>query len=338
MSVSSSSSDNGSMPSHSSFPFPAADPLRNPLRHSSPLKRKHETAFPEEKDSVNKKINFEGTAFSPNDVQASLISKRIKTINLRICKVDRGITQHNYLNGFTDELKFQAYLIEQLLEEQNAQFVVAAHIRSELHRIANDTVWSIDRKLAEMGVVYFYMTTGKSLSISTSYLLDRSSEIIRNIREHKTHYLRATNDKETSDKFLSVGYIDYTLRTFARMVFTVNGAFNLGGCYAIKELLNRRFSLWITEALRGQILNVIDRLINDQEMRNIFETPFSVHPELQDIIRIDLKLPKEEEMNFIYVRWSLLIFLFSLVGQESEPNCFAIATLANLSWNHPRKY
>ncbi|MCC5832239.1 MAG: hypothetical protein JJU12_04260 [Chlamydiales bacterium] len=62
--------------------------------------------------------------------------------------------------------------------------------------------------------------------------------------------------------------------------------------------------------------------------------PFSIKEEIEELIRIDLKLPHEEEIAFLYVRWDLLISLFSLIGQLEEGNCFAVSVASHLLGHH----
>lgn len=124
------------------------------------------------------------------------------------------------------------------------------------------------------------------------------------------------------------------MRALVRMIFTPDGAFNEGGCYAVKILMDSSVSLIIAEERRAQILEIVERLTIDASFRDKFMKPFAVQEKLHDLIRIDLKLPITEEIAFLYVRWDLLIALFSLIGQIEEGNCYAVAVTSNLFGQH----
>ncbi len=139
-------------------------------------------------------------------------------------------------------------------------------------------------------------------------------------------------------KSLPSGCLAYLQRSFAKMIFAEEGAtFNLGGCFAIRQLLQSALNLHLTDEWRKQVLIIVDRLIDDPHFRTQFMHPIKIHPSLEELIRIDLKLPLNAPLTSSLVRIDLLISFFCLMGQlPSENNCFVVATTTFFFSQYPQ--
>ena len=113
------------------------------------------------------------------------------------------------------------------------------------------------------------------------------------------------------------------------MIFSPEGNFNLGGCHAVLRLMESGFtnSKYVTEDGRMQIIKIVNKLIYDKQFLALFTEEFEVDNEMQGLILIDMKLPKEDKFHFRYVQWGILMLLFNPVRQLEEPNCFAVLLL-----------
>ncbi|MFC2049128.1 hypothetical protein ACFLR2_00430 [Chlamydiota bacterium] len=238
------------------------------------------------------------------------------------------------------DLSYREFLSPLLLEqadkiEKSASFTSLTlptqfEIRAKVIQITSNVQFSEELKMAELGILYYFLTMGRHIPNESepSLLTMRLEALEAELRELKATHAR--NFKEVVSKLLPSGSTAYLQRVFVRMIFTPDGEFNLGGCYAVKALLNSRLNLSMTEEMRSQVLKVVERLVIDLEFLKLFQTTFQVDPEMQQLIFIDLKLPLSEPMHFVYVRWSMLTALFSVIGQVHESNCSAISMLMNL--------
>ena len=222
--------------------------------------------------------------------------------------------------------------IKEWMENQSLELRVVIEINMRIEAIITHLEWNQNRKKAELGLLYYYLTRDAAVPDAFSLLSKRVDEII-----FYASGLEREHERICSPEFIDLipcGSVAYLTRALARMIFTPDGAFNEGGCYAVKALMESPISLFATEEMRAQILSVVDLLLLDVVFRGKFMTPFSVHPSLHELIRIDQKLPVNEEIAFLYVRWDLLICLFTPIGQNEEGNCYAVAVASNLLCQH----
>lgn len=235
----------------------------------------------------------------------------------------------DYINQLSSEFQSQVWGIEHCLEISSLSLDQKFMIRDKMIHILNSLL-SVEGKLGELGILYYYLASEKTIPTEPDHsLLNLRLEAIeREALELKQLHKRSLEGR--SADLLPSGRTNYFLLTFARMIFPPNGGFNLGGCYALKALLNTRLNLLLTEEMRYQILSVVDCLLKDPEFLQLFLDPFKVHSLMEHMILLDLKIPLDEEMNFVYVRWSMLIALLSSMGQCGEGNCYAVAPIMNL--------
>lgn len=304
-----------SVSSYNSFSWPQTSDSANvlpPQNLSSPLKRKR----------------------PPNSDKESQVAMAIFKP-----KAARSIfpleSSQNYLTDLPVNLKIAVEQIEQALMQHPQSPMYVSFIRTLILDISKEEKWTEQRKLAELGIIYYYIVSNKRVSSGYNSMLkmrlvDIEAEILVLKAEHKQ-----LKNKELERLFPS-GTISYLLRCFVRMIFTPDGNFNLGGCHAVQQILNTRLAIFLTEEQRLQILQVTTKLIEDPNFLNLFKEPFIVHPELEELILIDMKLPSNEKMDFIYVRWDLLMALFTEISGQyfGEENCYAIAAASKMMREH----
>jgi hypothetical protein len=296
-----------------SFLLPSTEPLPPKDISGSPSKRKFT------------QLKFDAQLSGP------LLEGAKKTKKQRALNFDATASQYT-VQTLPPLLKIQADMIENRMVGMKLSVFSLCTIRAKICSITQNPVWSEERKAAELGLLYCYLASEKQMPEQGSFLTARRDEIEMGALQLKEEHKSLCGKKLR--KLLPSGYIAHILRAFVRMIFTPDGNFNLGGCYGVKELLNTRLSLYLTEELRKQILTVVERLIQDDAFRNCFKDPFTIHDDLKELISIDIKVPVIDQVNFVYVRWDLLLALFSIIGQLEEGNCYAVAATSNLLGRH----
>lgn len=236
------------------------------------------------------------------------------------------------LNDFMQMTPLQAQvgLIEHSLRKSSLTAEQRLPIQNKIVQVLDNLQLSNESKLVELGILHYYCASGKPIppNLEPSLFTMRLEALLLEIDELKKAH--QSNLERDPDQFIASGVTAYLLRTFVRTIFPHDGGINLGGCYVIKTLLNSRLNLFLTEEMRAQVLSVIGCLLNDSEFLKLFLDPFEPHPSMKVLICLDLKIPFSEEINFVYVRWSMLTALFSSIGQIREGNCYAVAMALNL--------
>ena len=226
--------------------------------------------------------------------------------------------------------------IEACLVEKVHDTSLVHQTRQTMIAIGENPHLSAEIKTAELGVLYYYLMSEKPLPQTPSFLEARVAEIMKEVAELRIQHKQVC-DKQ-SGKRLASGSVIYIQRALVRMIFTNQGELSLAGCHAVKALLHSPLSALLTEEHRAQILNIVQRLIGDADFQNFFNMDFPVHPDLAKLILIDLKLPVTQQMHCAYLRWDMLLALFSIVGQAGhENNCYAYATFRTVMRQHPDK-
>ena len=293
-----------------------SQPLPSASQFSSPLKRTKEAA----------------AALSLMNLAAK---KRKLTEKISIKVLTLSGRDAEYWETLPAFLKPQAQAIELCMQARPMTSDNQEHVRAIICAVASNEELSEVRKLAELGVLYYHLAQDqfdlieqRPSSLFALRLVDIEEKALELKAIHKQmcpKHLRKT---------LPSGAVAYLVRVFAWMIFPHDGGFNLGGCFAVKELLQTRLNLHLTEEMRMQILRVVDRLIVDLRFRQLFQKPFPVHPDMQILINIDIHVPLDDPMNFVYVRWALLTALFSMMCQLNEANCFAVSIGMNVLSTH----
>jgi hypothetical protein len=208
-------------------------------------------------------------------------------------------------------------------------------IQQHILKITEHVAWSVEKKYAELGVLYFYVTSGKKLPQADSLVWARVKEITQEANELKVLHTQLCEKKGREQ--LASGYVIYIQRALARMILTSQGDFNLAGCFAVRGILRSSLSLLLTEEHLEQILGVVCRLIEDPKFRALLQYKFTLHPDMEKLILIDMKLPCSEKIELVYVQWDMLIALFSVTGQRNEKSCYAFASLSYLMRDQPKE-
>ncbi len=261
-----------------------------------------------------------------------IASKVVVNKRLHLDSFSSLVTCYSHLNP---ALQAVAKQIEDFLTAKQCDGNEFLRIRSQILKMSGHANWSLEKKYAELGVLYFYVTSGKQLPQEESLVQARLTEISQEVTELKKQHQQICEQRGKEN--LASGYVIYIQRALVRMVMTSQGDFNLAGCFAVQELLRSSLSLFMTEEHREQILGVVSRLIEDPQFRNRLQNKFTVHPDMEKWIFIDMKLPRTEKLEFIYVQWDMLIALFSVTGQQNEGNCYAFASLSYLMRHHPKE-
>lgn len=242
-----------------------------------------------------------------------------------------GVTISPLILHTTPKIRVQLDLIENYWKEHALTVFELQHLRNKINLICTDLTTSEDQKLAELGMLYYYLTRGEKNDFvrwrdAESLVKKRRDELLGYLNDLALNHL--TLGLKEEHETLPSGCLAYLQRAFATMIFSEEGAtFNLGGCYAIRELLQSALNLYLIDEWRKQVLIIVDRFIQDPDFREQFMRPIKVHSSLEELIRIDLKLPQHSRVNSSLVRLDLLISFFTLMGQlPKENNCFAIGT------------
>lgn len=232
------------------------------------------------------------------------------------------------LNKHSLELKNQVHLTIHSIFYLNCSKEKQNEFRQFVAKICSNAQSTEEEKMAELGVLFYYFVSEKKLPPNAKFMAARINEIEVEIKDLKKAHAD-TCPKNLQKKFPS-GCNAYLYRALVRMIFPGDGSFNPGGCLAVKNMMQSRLALYLSDEGRLQILKVVMHLLKNEQFQNCFMHSFEVKKELQELILIDMKLSKENQFNFIYVRWALLLLFFHPIGQFQEPNCFAIAPVANL--------
>lgn len=241
----------------------------------------------------------------------------------------------DFINEFDyEDVKEQAKLILNSLSFQNFSETEKQRIRSIIKQVTLDFCFDREAQCAELGVVYFYIAS-KELVYSSNFVQCRTNELLEEAQKSVLEHYQSCPDY-LRDKIPS-GCKAYLLFALTRMVFTADGAFNPGGCIALKKMMSGPLQNMISEEERMQIIRIADKLLVDEEFALMFKDPFPIHKDMQGLISLDLQLRENTDENFIYLRCDLLIALISSISQhDTEINCFTVAAVSNFLVNSPK--
>ncbi len=197
-------------------------------------------------------------------------------------------------------------------------------IEARINDIIMNISWSEERKCAELGLLYFYLVNNKDFTFQNSLVDAFCEETTKNM-----DYLKAIHNvsfSQENSKIFSSGSVTNLMHGFVSLIFPDTYNFNEGGCFAVKEILGREVSLYLSEEQRHQIVTIVDHLIENINFRTKLMQPISVHKSMHFLIQRDMRLKVNEQPSLDSIRSDLLIALFSVMGQI-EPNCFAVAPM-----------
>ncbi len=187
--------------------------------------------------------------------------------------------------------------IEKCLSLRDAPLSLVQQAQIAVQRILESSSWSEERKYAELGVLCYYIASGRSLPPG-----DVGEALLHEIKEQ--HAYRAKR------KMSPLHQPTYALCQFTKMIFTPNGGFNLGGCYAIQSFLEGGLRDIFLSGLKNQIVSVVGHLIREASLQELFQEAFEVCPVFHDLIQHDMALRDDDQVTFVDVRWDVLTVLF----------------------------
>lgn len=200
-------------------------------------------------------------------------------------------------------IQAQIQHIENSLSLRNASHSLIQQAQTAVQCILECSHWSEKRKYAELGVLCYYIASGRILPPGLV-----GEAFLHEIKEQ--HAYRAKREAPHQPAYA------YVLCQFTKMIFTPDGGFNLGGCCAVQSFLKGGLLEMNLSGLKKQILSVVDQLISDGSFQELFREAFEPHPFFHELIRSDMALHKDDLITFVDVRWDVLTALF-LVQQDS---------------------
>lgn len=179
-------------------------------------------------------------------------------------------------------------------------------------------------KMAELGLIFFYLDRSRVLPEEGSLLSYRAKEMQLEVEEClKAHKASSDNPLIPSGKTHSL------MHAFAHMVMTKTQVFNRGGIIALKILLESAsfpISFYLQPEHRSHILVVINQILLQPRFDALFQKKIKIHSSLQDVIRLDLKLSPGMRIHAVHIFWDLLMMFFSDIRQ-TDANCYAVSAL-----------
>lgn len=191
-------------------------------------------------------------------------------------------------------------------------------------------------KMAELGMALFYLDRDASIPNEESLTHYRAAEINQEVQS----YIQQHKEAGVSP-IIPSGKTHYILRAIAHMVATSEQRFNKGGLFAINRLLTEpelMLSQFLQPEHRQHMLVIAATLLKDPALQQIIERNATVHKDLENLIRLDLKLHPEQPVLSAHVIYDVLMALFSDVRQKDDPNCYAIASLIYTAENYTFKF
>lgn len=179
--------------------------------------------------------------------------------------------------------------------------------------------------ISEIGLIYFYLDKYDFLPCDKDFYIYREKEI-----ENEILCL-----KETEIQNLPTGFSAYLLRVLCNMILTSKDGVNKGGLIAAKHLLCGRFSKYFKEDHIQHIDTIFTHILKNESFASALNASITLHPSMEFFVRIDLRIPFEQQVTAQDVRFACLYALLFDLRQYLQPNCFAIAPLIYTAENAP---
>ncbi len=286
------------------------NPTSQEVKWASPVKPKATSRSQGITSHVAKKLLFtESNESEPKD-------DLLKTYPLASLGLQQGL-----------DLTQQAYLIE-LVEnlEMSVREEVPQERQSEIRSYINNLLVAaipFEEKYQKLGITLFYLDRDGVLPTRGFLIPFRADEMIGEIQS----YLSARSDA-TSNPLIPSGKTHYLLRSFAHMAMTSRQYFNRAGLFVVKSLLespSHGIAGYLQPEHREHILIVIRELLLNPTFNTFFRKEVTVHPDLVDVLQIDLKW--SSTILSVHIFYACLIALFSDIRQSDNPNCYAVSAL-----------
>ncbi len=195
-------------------------------------------------------------------------------------------------------------------------------------------VKDFQKKIAEFGLILFYLDRDKTLPDTPSLLAYRASEVSKEIDGYLMEHA-----ENCDDGCIPTGKTHYLMRVFAHMCFTSTKFYNKGGLTAVLELLQTDYGIskYLHAEHRNHILIVAKQILGSTAIEELFKQDFKVDVLLQDAIRFDLKLGPKTTIHPVHVLYDCMMAMFIDVRQMGTSNCYAVASLIYAMENHTYK-
>ncbi|MCC5831702.1 MAG: hypothetical protein JJU12_01485 [Chlamydiales bacterium] len=190
-------------------------------------------------------------------------------------------------------------------------------------------------KMGELGMILFYLDHPNH-----PFPHDAKSLISYRAKEIEHQVAELIKSHPIADERVPTGKTHYLLRAFAHMAMTSTQVYNRGGLYALLSILESP-QYGVTNYLRPEhhehIVIVAKQVLANHAFSGLFGRKITVHPDLEDAIRIDLKLNPKDALSSTHLFWDCFMFLFHDIRQINRPNCYAIGALIYAIENAPYK-
>jgi hypothetical protein len=193
-----------------------------------------------------------------------------------------------------------------------------------------------ETKMGELGMILFYLERDGHLPQEKSLISFRALELEKEV----SAYLRI-HARNGGNRFIPSGKTHHLLHAFAYMIFTPCQIYNKGGLYALLRLLTQAkygtaqyFQFEHLEHIRG----IAEQMITNPAFDYLFKKKITVHPDLQEIIRLDLKLRPDAPIQSRDVFHACMIaFFFDMRQADESLNCYAIGSMIYAFENYTYK-
>jgi len=234
------------------------------------------------------------------------------------------------------EIRELVLQIETFIYQERPTSVDIKELRGRIGKLLHSSS-DHETKMGELGMILFYLDHPERPfpEVEESLVAFRADEIEAEVRS-----LVEQHEATCTNKLIPSGKTHYLIRAFAHMAMTSGQVYNKGGLYALLSILESQ-EYGVTKYLRAEhhehILIVVRQVLANPAFVGLFKRQVAVHPDLQDAIRIDLKLKRDEHIYTTHVFWDCFMFLFSDIRQINRPNCYAIGALTYATENAPYK-
>jgi hypothetical protein len=192
-----------------------------------------------------------------------------------------------------------------------------------------------ETQMAELGLILFYLDRDKALPEQDSLTAFRAKQM-----EGEIETYLSIHGSACKNPLVPSGKTTYILRALAHMIITKEQRYNRGGLIAIKVLLmnpHYKISNYLQSEHRHHILAVVEQILRSTKFDILLQKRVSIHPSLQNYIRLDMKLGPDEPIIPAHIIWDCLMALMVDIRQLDAPNCYAISALIYATENNPYK-
>ena len=289
---------------------------------SSPLKQQTEMASIRRNNGVSRALFSDDEAIPPTEQTLSEKYQQNLDRPSVFCNADEFFSIQNMVEAI------DIAIAERLPESDKDTVIerVTSTLKMEDYSI----------KMAELGLILFYIDRDLMTPSTESLIRYRAEEMNNEV----CNYIEQHTDAKASS-LIPTGKTHYILRALSHMIMTSEQKFNKGGGIAINCILETPelfLSQYLQPEHRQHILTIVNELIHDEAFQVIIGRKAIVHPDLENLIRIDLKLHPSIRVQSAHIIYDVLMALFADIRQKDNPNCYAVAALIYTTENYTHKF